>query len=155
MKKAALFILCILTAAAVCSCTTPQDITGDTVYRATSEIVVSQAPKNWEHVNSGGGIKMFTITNNTELSFNAVEVKPSGFDGWERVEYDFVAGAQFSYTFAGGDLDKYQKWDFRMRVNFDMYYTITAVNVKEDNIVLDGTLDSPSYKFAKETAVSD
>ena len=155
MKKAALFILCIIVAAVFCSCDRPQDITGDTVYRSTSDIVVSTAPKTWAHVNSGSNIKMFTITNNTQIDFNAVEVKPSGYDVWETVEADFVKGEQFSYSFKPGDTDKYQKWDFRMRIAFDLYYTISAVEVSEGDIVIDGDIDSPSFKLAKETAVAN
>ena len=155
MKKAALFILCIIVAAVFCSCDRPQDITGDTVYRSTSDIVVSQVPKNWAHVNSGSNIKMFTITNSTELSFNAVEVKPTGYDNWETVEYDFVKGEQFSYSFKPGDTDKYQKWDFRMRIAFDLYYTISDVDVSEGDIIIDGDIASPSFTYAKETAVTN
>lgn len=151
MKKAALLLLCFVCAVSFCSCSQPTDISGDTVYRLTSDTAVSEPPKDWEHAASSGDIKMFIITNSTDLSFDEVEIKPFGYNGWESIPYDFISGGQFSYPFARGDIQRYKKWDFRMKINFDLYYTVTAIDINDGNIILNGTIENQTY----ETAVSN
>ncbi|MBQ0110807.1 MAG: hypothetical protein KBS41_02645 [Oscillospiraceae bacterium] len=154
MKKTAACFLCFIILSAVfCSCDKPEAINGDTVYIASEEDTFVEEPKNWEHIHDGSGVKMLALDNQTELAFDQIEAKPSGFNGWEEVPFDLTSGGQFSYTFAAGDVDKYQKWDFRFRVDFNVYYTVGGIDAKAGTVVLDGNLSTQTYKYLSETAV--